>query len=60
LIEGQSLEDIMHHSTGIENLGTKEGAIGVFTQKRLNREQVLTQMVKVLLGQYCYYQFADE
>ena len=60
LIEGQNLEDIMHHSTGIENLGAKEGAIGVFTQKRLNREQVLTQMVKVLLGQYCYYQFADE
>jgi inosine/xanthosine triphosphatase len=56
LLEGQNLEDIMHHSTGIESLGAKEGAIGVFTQNRLNREQVLTQMVKALLGQYHYYQ----
>lgn len=46
----------MHHSTGIESLGAKEGAIGVFTQNRLNREQVLTQMVQALLGQYYYYQ----
>lgn len=56
LLAGQSLEDIMHHSTGIEKLGTKEGAIGTFTSGQMNREQVLTQMVKVLLGQYRYYQ----
>ncbi len=56
LSNGQNLEDIMHHSTGIECLGTKEGAIGVFTQNRLNREQVLTQIVKALVGQYHYYQ----
>lgn len=58
LFEGKNLEDIMHHSTGIDGLGKKEGAIGVFTQNRLNREQVLTQMVKALLGQYDYYQCA--
>lgn len=56
LLDGQNLEDIMHHSTGIESLGAKEGAIGVFTQNRLNREQVLTEMVKALIGQYRYYQ----
>ncbi len=56
LEEGKNLEDIMHHSTGIESLGTKEGAIGVFTQNCLNREQMLTQIVKVLIGQYRYYQ----
>lgn len=56
LLDGKNLEDIMHQSTGIENLGAKEGAIGVFTQNRLNREQVLTQMVKALVGQYHYYQ----
>lgn len=56
LLEGQNLENIMHHSTGIQSLGAKEGAIGVFTQNRLNREQVLTQMVKALFGQYHYYQ----
>lgn len=56
LLEGQNLEDIMHQSTGIESLGAKKGAISVFTQDRLNREQVLTQMVKALIGQYYYYQ----
>lgn len=56
LEEGKNLEDIMHHSTGIENLGAKEGAIGVFTRNSLNREQILTQIVKALIGQYRYYQ----
>lgn len=56
LLAGRDLDEIMHQSTGIAGLGAKEGAIGVFTQNRLNREQVLTQMVKALIGQYCYYQ----
>lgn len=56
LFDGKNLEEIMHRSTGIDSLGSKEGAIGVFTQNRLNREQVLTQIVKVLVGQYGYYQ----
>lgn len=56
LWKGQNLEDIMHQTTGIQSLGAKEGAIGVFTQNFLNREQVLTQMVKALMGQCRYYQ----
>lgn len=56
LLEGKNLDDIMHESTGIENLGAKEGAIGVFTQNYLNREQVLTLIVKALIRQYGYYQ----
>lgn len=56
LEQGKNLEDVMHANTGIEHLGTKEGAIGVFTQNRLNREQVLTHIVKALIGQYSYYQ----
>lgn len=55
LLAGQSLEDIMHTSTGIQDLGKKEGAIGIFTQGSLNREQVLTQITKVLIGQYRHY-----
>lgn len=58
LLDGHNLEDIMHRSTGIESLGAKEGAIGVFTQNRLNREAMLTQIVQVLIGQYCHYQSA--
>ena len=60
LFSGQNLEDLMHRSTGIENLGVKEGAIGVFTQNRLNRELMLTQIVHVLMGQYNYYHLARE
>lgn len=56
LLEGQILEDLMHRYIGIESLGEKSGAIGIFTQNRLNREQMLTQIVKVLMGQYDYYQ----
>lgn len=56
LQDGENLEEIMHHSTGIQSLGAREGAIGIFTQNRLNREQILTQMVKALIGQYRYYQ----
>lgn len=56
LLAGDTLEHLMHQSTGIENLGKKEGAIGIFTDSMLNREQVLTQVVKVLMGQYRHYQ----
>jgi inosine/xanthosine triphosphatase len=55
LLEGKNLEDLMLSSTGIDKLGEKEGAIGIYTSGRLNREQVLTQMVQALVGQYYYY-----
>lgn len=55
LQNGESLEDIMHRTTGIHKLGQKAGAIGIFTQNRLDREQVLTYMVKALMGQYLYF-----
>ncbi len=55
LLAGHTLEEIMHHSTGIENLGSKNGAVGIFTKNRLNREQVLKDIAKVLLAQYHYY-----
>lgn len=53
LLAGVSLDQLMLKDTGIENLGTKEGAIGYFTENRLTREQVLSQTVKILYGQYC-------
>lgn len=55
LLTGLALEDIMHRSTGIQKLGTKEGAIGIFTDGKLNRARVLTDIVKVLLAQYQYF-----
>ena len=56
LLAGQTLEEIMHQSGFDKILGEKEGAIGVFTGNHINREQVLTQIVQVLIGQYRYYQ----
>lgn len=55
LLAGKNLEEIMHRSTGIENLGRKEGAVGIFTDNQLTREQVSTDLVKVLLAQYQHY-----
>lgn len=40
----------MHNSKGIESLASKERAIGVFTQNRLDRGQALAQIVKALIG----------
>lgn len=56
LWEGEILEDIMHHYIGIKGLGSKGGAVGIFTQNYLSREQMMTQIVKVLISQYRYYQ----
>jgi len=56
LVKGKNLDEIMHERTGIENLGSKQGAVGFFTNNNLDREQMLTQMVRVLLGQYNHYQ----
>ena len=56
LLAGQNLGEIMHHSTGIQDLGAKEGAVGIFTENRLNREKLLTEVVTVLLAQHHYYQ----
>ncbi len=55
LLAGRILEELMHEKTGIESLGKKAGAIAVFTGNRVNREQMLTQIVQVLIGQYLYY-----
>ncbi|MCK4934281.1 MAG: DUF84 family protein [Simkaniaceae bacterium] len=56
LLAGQNLGEIMHHSIGIQDLEAKEGAIGIFTENRLNCEQLLTEVVTVLLAQHHYYQ----
>lgn len=53
---GQNLEDIMQHYIGIKGLGAKGGAVGVFTQSNLTREQMMTQIVKVLIGQLGFFQ----
>ncbi len=56
LLSGKTLEEIMHDTTGIVSLGSKQGAVGIFTDGFLTRQDILTVMVKVLLGQYLYSQ----
>lgn len=56
LLAGKDLGEIMRLSTGVQDLGAKEGAIGVFTNNRLNRKQLLTEVVVILLAQHHYYQ----
>lgn len=55
LLAGESLENIIHRAEGIESLGKKQGAVGLFTQNLVTREQMLTQMVQVLVGQHRFY-----
>ena len=56
LQEGTVLGDIMQRSTGIENLGAKQGAISIFTENRLSRRQMLKELITVLLAQHHYYE----
>jgi inosine/xanthosine triphosphatase len=55
LLAGDSLETIMHRHTGIEDLGKKEGAVGIFTHSLVTRTQTMTTIAQVLWGQYLYY-----
>jgi inosine/xanthosine triphosphatase len=55
LTSGKELNDIMHASMGIENLGSKQGAIGYYTKGMITRDQVFQQMVQILWGQYLFY-----
>ncbi len=56
LSQGTELGTIMHEHVGIENLGSKEGAIGVFTDGLVTRYQMFDQLLRVLWGQYCYHE----
>jgi non-canonical (house-cleaning) NTP pyrophosphatase len=55
LLAGRNLDEILHEHTGIESLGSKQGALGIFTQGLVTREDIFLQMVKLLWGQYNYY-----
>lgn len=55
LEKGKELNEVMHREAGIEGLGSKEGAIGYYTQGRITRDQVFTQMVQILRGQHLFY-----
>ncbi|SCB75099.1 inosine/xanthosine triphosphatase [Kosakonia oryziphila] len=49
---GEALGPVMSHHTGIDEIGRKEGAIGVFTAGKLTRESVYHQAVILALSPF--------
>jgi len=50
--EGEALGPVMSHYTGIDKIGRKEGAIGVFTKGALTRSSVYHQAVVLALSPF--------
>ena len=50
--EGEALGPVMSHYTGIDKIGRKEGAIGVFTAGKLTRASVYHQAVILALSPF--------
>lgn len=51
---GEELGPIMDDFARRENISKKEGAVGVFTNGRVDREEMFTHVTKLLVGQYEY------
>ncbi|QMI03992.1 inosine/xanthosine triphosphatase [Citrobacter sp. RHB25-C09] len=50
--QGEALGPVMSHYTGIDEIGRKEGAIGVFTAGKLTRSSVYHQAVILALSPF--------
>ncbi|ADO49970.1 inosine/xanthosine triphosphatase [[Enterobacter] lignolyticus] len=50
--QGEALGPVMSHYTGIDEIGRKEGAIGVFTAGKLTRSSVYYQAVILALSPF--------
>ncbi|ABO68069.1 MULTISPECIES: DUF84 family protein [Geobacillus] len=49
---GRELGELMEEYTGRRNIRTKEGAVGVFTNGRIDRAAMFSHIVQLLVGQY--------
>jgi len=61
ILDGIELNDAMFNMLGLQEIGSKQGAIGYFTSEATCRTEVFKQIVKILYGQYLYdkkYSFA--
>ncbi|SFD61786.1 inosine/xanthosine triphosphatase [Lentibacillus persicus] len=56
LLKGVELGDIMDGYAKRKNVRKKEGAIGIFTNDRISRQDMFTHVVKLLHGQWEYWQ----
>lgn len=55
LEKGRELGEIMDEYTSQKNVRSKEGAIGIFTNEVVNREEMFTHVIKLLKGQYLFH-----
>lgn len=51
ILQGEELATLMEQYTNIRDIGSQEGAIGMFTQGLVTREQVYTYIGTLLKGQ---------
>ncbi|MBI0576663.1 DUF84 family protein [Neobacillus cucumis] len=51
---GEELGPVMEDFSNKENVRKKEGAIGIFTNGFIKRDEMFTHIVKLLVGQYTY------
>ncbi|MGV3465638.1 MAG: DUF84 family protein [Heyndrickxia sp.] len=54
LREGEELGPVMDDYANKKNVRKKEGAIGVFTNGQVTREEMFVHVMKLLIGQYQY------
>ncbi|MGC4376055.1 DUF84 family protein [Fictibacillus sp. Mic-4] len=52
LYNGSELGDVMAELTSDQNVSKKEGAIGIFTNGIISRDEMFVHIVKMLYGQY--------
>jgi inosine/xanthosine triphosphatase len=55
LRNGEELGPVMDDYTKKQNIRQQEGAIGVFTNNQINRVEMFTHVLKLLVGQHEYY-----
>jgi len=54
LLEGEELGPVMDEYAKKQNIRKKEGAVGVFTNGRVDRAEMFAHIMKLLQGQYEY------
>lgn len=56
LLAGEELGPVMNEYTNSKNIRHHEGAIGIFTNGFINREEMFEHIVTLLIGQVYYYE----
>ncbi|HLO12021.1 MAG TPA: DUF84 family protein [Pseudoneobacillus sp.] len=60
LRNGEELGPIMDDYAKKQNIRKKEGAVGVFTNGKIDRAAMFTHVTKLLVGQFEYYTIEDK